>query len=372
MAKLGKYSKEVPKKKHPVRNTVLIVLLILLILIGAVFLYFWSRLDLIQFDDEIDKTVYSTEPLVAATEAPIEIIEEETVPQVDDIVDISDLELIEGLPLIPDSDILKNVHVTNILIIGTDERTQKFSSDARSDSMILVSIDRDANTGKLVSLERGMGVPILEGRYEGNYDWLTHMFSYGGADLLMKTIEHCFKVEVDRYIRFNFNSVVSVVDAIGGIEVELSSEEAAYLGRYYDDNTSTGSQQPIVSGRNRLDGGNALAFARLRWIDSDWQRVQRQRKVILAVVDELKGSSFTELNELLDVVLPMVQTNLTKLEIADLMFYAANLLSATFDQMTIPQHGTYGGMKGLGGRSLYAVDFEENSRILREFLYGES
>ena len=213
-------------------------------------------------------------------------------------------------------------------------------------------------------------LPVLEGQYEGQYDWLTHIFRYGGADLLVKTVEHCFKVEIDHYVRFNFTSVTSVVDAVGGVEVELTQSEVNYLGLFSDTNSSTGAQAPLKVGTNRLDGGNALAYARLRAIDSDWRRVERQRKVILGVVNALKGSSLTELNSLMDTVLPMIQTNLTKLEIAELLLRAPNLLTAEFDQMTIPQSGTYGGMKGMGGRSLFAVDFEINSQILHEFLYG--
>ena len=120
---------------------------------------------------------------------------------------------------------------------------------------------------------------------------------------------------------------------------------------------------------NHLDGGNALAYARLRAIDSDWQRVGRQRKVILAVVDALKESSLLELNELADTVLPLIQTNLTKLEIAELILYAPNFLTSEFDQMTIPKQGTYGGMKIRNGASAFAVDFELNNDLLHRFLY---
>lgn len=237
--------------------------------------------------------------------------------------------------------------------------------------MIIASMNWEDNTVKLVSLERGMGVPVLEGQYAGQYDWLTHIFRYGGADLLMKTVEHCFKVEIDHYVRFNFTSVTSIVDAIGGVEVEMTAAEANYLGLFYMNNSSTGNQQPLKPGINLLDGGNALSYARLRSIDSDWQRVERQRKVIIGVVNALKGSSLADLNNLVNQVLPLIQTNLTKLEITELMLKAPGLLTATFDQMTIPKSGTYGGMKGMGGRSLFAVDFDTNSKILREFLYGE-
>lgn len=359
---MAKYMKEKPKKRRTWLKVLLIILLLIFFLIGGIFAFLWAKLDLIQYEDEIDYGVYHTEPDANATEATEE-------PEAD-IVDISGLELVETAPTVPDTEIQDTENVFNILLIGTDERTKEFNVDARSDSMILVSIDKDKNTVKLVSLERGVGVPILEGEHEGKYDWLTHVFRYGGADLLVRTVEYCFKVDVDNYVRINFNSVTQVVDSVGGVDVELTKAEVDYLGLFYQHNSSTGTQQPLKVGVNHLDGGNALAYARLREIDSDWQRVGRQRKVILAVVDALKGSSLIQLNNLADDVLPLIQTDLTKTEIAELVLYAPNFLKAEFDQMTIPKQGTYGGMSVMGGRGAFAVDYEVNNKILHDFLYG--
>lgn len=347
---MGKYSKNSGKKKHPILKGFLILLLILFLLAAGAVGIIWMKMDLIQYDDLSSETPQETQA--------VEIEEEE---EVADFIDISGLEMMETAPEISDGEVNSEDHIVNILILGTDERSKDFSTNARSDCMILASIDKKANTVKLVSLERGMGVPVLEGQYQGKYDWLTHMFRYGGADLVMKTVEHCFKVEVDHYVRFNFTAVESIVDVVGGIDMELTSAEA---------NVIRNVQSDVKKGMNHLYGPAALAFSRLRSIDSDWQRVGRQRKVIIAVVNELKGSNLTQLNDFVNTVLPMIRTNLTKMEIAELMIYAPNLLSATFEQMTIPKSGTYGGMRGMGGRSLYAVDFDANAKILSEFLYG--
>jgi LCP family protein required for cell wall assembly len=217
---------------------------------------------------------------------------------------------------------------------------------------------------RLVSLERGIGVPILEGKYAGEYDLLTHIFRWGGADLLIKTVEHCFKIDVKHYVRLNFAAVEKIVDTIGGIDLEISEDEAFGLNEW------AGDRNRIVhSGVNRVNGETALRFARLRWIDSDWQRVGRQRKVILSVVNELKDSSLKELDDLADEVLPLIQTNLTKLEIAELILYAPNFLRSEFDQMTIPKQGTYGGMAIRKGAGAFAVDYEINNDLLYRFLY---
>lgn len=352
----GKFER---KRSWFARHKILVaVILIFLLLIVTVVGYVWSKLNLIQYADEIRNP---GEMLYPGENTP----EEETYGtegEEDNLVDISGLAQSETEPLIPQTEIEKNKNVINILLIGTDERSTKFSDNARSDSMILVSINKENKTVKLVSLERGMGVPIMAGEYEGQWDWLTHIFRYGGADLLVDTVEYCFKVEVDHYVRVNFTSVREGIDAIGGIEMELTRNEAGALNWDTDWN--------LQAGMNHLTGQQALSFARLRAIDSDWQRVQRQRKVIVAAVNALKGSSLKELNDLLDQVLPLIQTNMTMLEIADLMLYSPNFLNSTFDQMTIPKEGTYGGMTGLWDKPLFAVDFETNSQILKEFLYG--
>lgn len=354
----GKYSgqtkpakKQKPRKKmNKVLLGILIFFLILILLIVAVVWFLWAKLDLIEFEDEIDKSVYSSNQ-------NLDLEDEES----EEIVDISGLEMVDGDLEIPDSEIWDEENVLNILLIGTDERTKEFNVNARSDSMILVSIDKDYNTVKLVSLERGIAAPILEGQYAGQYDWLTHVFRYGGSDLLVKTVEYCFKVDVDHYVRVNFNSVTQVVDAIGGIDMTLTKSEANALNK--------GSDIDLKEGVNHLDGATALSFARLRSIDSDWNRVARQRKVILAVVDALKGSSLLDLNNLADQVLPLIQTNLTKMEIAELVLYAPNFLQAEFDQMTIPKQGTYRGKTVMGGRGSFYIDFEVNNDLLHRFLY---
>ncbi len=252
----------------------------------------------------------------------------------------------------------KNKDVINILLVGTDERSEEFSENARSDSMILASLNKKTKTIHLVSLERGMGVPVLEGPYAGEYDWLTHIFRYGGADLLMRTVRECFKVDVDRYVRVNFAAVTRAVDVLGGIDMELSAAEAEYMGH---------GMQP---GMNHLDGKLALSYSRMRAPDSDWHRVERQRKVIVACFDKVRDSNLLELNNLADELLPLVRTNLTKGEITNLMLTAPRFLSADVEQMTIPVKDSFGSMEGMGGRILFDVDFDTNNAILHEFLYG--
>lgn len=258
-------------------------------------------------------------------------------------------------------------HVTNILLIGTDERTQSFSNKARGDSCMLLSINTSGSAPvvSLISFERGMGMPILSGQYAGQWDWLTHLFRYGGAEMMMQSIETCFNIKIDHYVRVNFATFTAGIDALGGVDVKFSSKEAEYFNRYSDMNA--------VVGTNHLNGENALRFARLRSIDSDWQRIERQRKIISAAINKLKTKNLAELDALITTCTKLVRTDLTQDAITRLLLEVVpGLTNVTVQQMTIPQKGTYGSQKVMGGRNAFAPDFEENTRLLHNMIYGLS
>ncbi len=336
-------------------KVLLILLTVLTLLVGIVVGFIFIKLSKIDFSDGTIRETMATYPIEEGQTTPEEI---DGAAEEDLVLDTSGLTEMETNPVIPDVEIQENDDIVNILLLGTDSYDGTLTKYARSDCMILVSINKTEKTVKLVSLERGMGVYMETGEKAGEWDLLTHAFRWGGAKLVCDCVENHLRVEVDHYVRVTFTTVETVVDAIGGIDVELSEDEVwAYRHRYPE----------YEPGINHLNGEQALCFARLRSIDSDWKRVERQRKVILAAVEALKGASLTELNNLLDQTLPLIQTNMSMLEIADLMLYAPNFLQSAFDQMTIPKQGTYGYKYGITG---FAVDYEVNSQILRDFLYG--
>lgn len=342
-------------------RAILIILLVLVLLVvtllGAAYLYYRSKISLLQPDD----TLPSEDRVLDASE------EQELNDQGQDLNDamngiLASLETVE--PTIPEKEIVEDDHVINILLIGTDDAGSGFSTNARGDTCMLFSINTsgDHPVISLVSFERGMGVPILEGQYEGQWDWLTHTFFYGGADLMLKEIQHCFSVDVDYYVRVNFHSFIAGIDAIGGVDVYMDQAEASYF--------INGANYPAVVGINHLNGRMALNYARLREIDSDWQRIQRQREVIESAINQLRKLSLADADALINDLLGLVRTNMTEEVITELLLLLPSLPNATVQQMTIPQNGTYGGMTGMGGRGLFAVDFEVNTQILHEFLYG--
>lgn len=332
----------------------IILLLTIMTLLG--WAYYNSKLDLIQYDDGSKEIDTSTSYAIDNDELDIADL-----PDAPEDVDTSGgIEILEG-------DIYHDDNVINILLLGTDERTDEFNENARADSIMVMSLNTKEHTIKLISIERGIGVPV-PGR---NDDWITHTFRYGGAALTMQTVRDCFKLDVNRYIRVNFNAFKEGVSAIGGIDIELTPAEAEYINNIARHDSSKETQH-VSAGQQHLNGATALTYARIRKIDSDWKRIERQRTVIQAAINQVKNSDIFTLNALADAILPMVQTNLTKAEITRLMLEVPAFLSegSKMEQMTIPTYETCWNSVGMDGRKMIGVDFEANAQILREFFYG--
>lgn len=355
--------------KRGIRIAVIVIVCLFLAAIGF-FHYEYSRLQKDQSDaytDEYVAQLKQEEDNSSVAKSAEEDMEK-------NLEGVEESEVVEA-----EGEIFQDSNVYNILLIGTDDRTEKFSTDARGDTCILLSINKETGKVTLASFERGIGVPILWGPYEGQWDWLTHMFRYGGAQMMVEEIRDNFLVDVNRYIRVNIRTLVKLIDAIGGIDVELTQAEADHLNNpegTFTEGYAKGigmedeEQFDLVAGVNHLNGVTAMVYARTRYIDDDWHRVQRQRKVIMAAAEKLSQLSASEMIATLDAVVPLVQTDLSETEVAELLTLAPTFMGAEIQQITIPADGTYGSMKGMDGRSMYAVDFNANAKILKELLYG--
>ena len=348
-------------RKKPIGIIIAISIVLLLTIVTLLgWAYYNSKLDLIQYDDGSKEIDTSTSYAIDNDELDIADL-----PDAPEDVDASGgIEILEG-------DIYHDDNVVNILLLGTDERTNELNENARADSIMVMSLNTKEHTIKLISIERGIGVPV-PGR---NDDWITHTFRYGGAALTMQTVRDCFKLDVERYVRVNFNVVSKAIDKIGGVDIELTQAEAEHLNSAKKNYYESGSDiQTVHAGTNHLNGDTAMAYARIRKIDSDWKRIERQRTVIQAAINQVKNSDIFTLNALADAILPMVQTNLTKAEITRLMLEVPAFLSegSKMKQMTIPTYETCWNSVGVDGRKMIGVDFEANAQILKEFFYGVS
>lgn len=380
------------KKKHPIRRALGIILLVLLCLLLAlaltVYLYLHSKFQLMQEDNwtaaetpeisgEVDETGdetggenessggsfgegnTGTESGTNSGESDYET--GAPTPETMDPV-YADLETKDAVEATGEVRVDKQVF--NILLIGSDEHTDSYSSASRSDSCMLLSIN---TTGvkpviSLVSFQRDMAVLVQEGSHAGQWDKLNHTFQYGGAEQLMRQIEYSFKVDVDYYVRVNFNVFEKGIDYIGGVDVYMDEKEVTY---FHDGHISP----DVFVGTNHLNGRLALCYARLREIDSDWSRIQRQREVIISAFNKAKGMSFGEIDSMINTLLPMVRTNLSEWKVAQLMLLIPSILQADVQQLSVPVAGTYGLLDD--PRWMLSVDFAANAEVLHEFLYGE-
>lgn len=287
--------------------------------------------------------------------------------------DVSPVDPSESLPSIEDvtfpteitEPVEKEDHVINILLVGQDTRSSKVR--ARSDSMILVTFNTKAKTVTLTSFMRDSYVQIPG--YAPHK--LNHAYQYGGFSLLNETLKVNFGVEVDGNVEVNFSQFQKLIDLLGGVDISLTEEEAEYLY-----NGSSGVYDVTV-GLNRLNGEEALAYARLREIDSDYRRTERQRKVLLSLAQAYKNQPIDQMLALLEEVMGLITTDMDNGEIIGMLWEVFPMLSsAQFNTQQIPAVGTFdqGDVQvraGLKNWFQYNIDFEANREILREIFEEE-
>lgn len=269
------------------------------------------------------------------------------------------------------SEPMKEKGVINILLIGNDSREN--GEDGRSDAMILVSISDKTKTITMTSLLRDMYVDIPG--HDGNR--LNAAYSYGGPELLMETIEQNFDIEIHRYALVNFQAFANLVDAVGGVDLELTNGEVNYVNGYLVEYNmlegrpeGTDYLDTSLSGMIHLNGPQALAYTRNRYIGTDFGRTERQRKVLAAVMKKMPATLAVNSSELIDGLFPNLTTNLTKNECFRLSLNGSKFLTYELVQQAIPAEGTYSNAT-IRSMAVLQVDFEANKRILQESIYGK-
>ncbi len=244
--------------------------------------------------------------------------------------------------------------VKNILFIGVDDDS---GGSSRSDSMILVSLDENNKKIKLTSFMRDTWVYIPD----HDYAKLNAAYSYGGTGLLMDTIEYNFGIQIDNYCLVDFEIFSDIIDELGGVTVEVEKREADFINRT--------SKQNIESGKTKLNGAEALVYCRIRYLDSDFYRTARQRKVMNAIVTQAKDSNVFTLYSLAETILPQVKTDITKAEMTLLVIKAMRYIGYDMQEMRIPVDNTYTN-KYFGSQEALSIDFEANKKALKEFIYN--
>ena len=249
------------------------------------------------------------------------------------------------------------------MLVGQDAREGWGRS--RSDTMMLVTFNKSKGDITLTSFMRDEYVQIPG--YGATK--LCHAYAYGGMELLNQTLYNHYGVEIHGNFEVDFSGFEDIIDYLGGVDIELTGAEAKYLreaGHSY-----------VKKGKCHLRGNTALLYARLRSIDNDYNRAERQRNVMMSLIDSYKGLDKTEMLTLLYDILPYLTTNISQTDIVNYAMDLFPILSGSeVTPMRLPVDGTFdtGFVKVSEGQKLWCqlnIDFEANRKILDEIFAEE-
>lgn len=325
-----KHTVQNKRRKNPLVVLIQALLLIAVILCVAGITYWYRTIGMIGRVEEPETTLSSEEQSAILDELYASL---PTEPE----------DATEATAVAPEDYISNTANIINILLIGQDARGTHNSK--LSDTMILCTINREKKTLVLTSFLRDLYVkmPSYEGSSYGknrlnvaySLGWLYH-----GEGAGMKMLDQCllenFGVQVDHNIEVDFTAFSQIVDILGGLDIELTAREAQYL------NSESNWQWSLQEGINHLTGEQTLEYARIRKLDNDFKRTERQRNVITALVEQSRSMTFTQFDTLLTTILPLLTTDMDAGQITE---YALVLLPILPDlQMTsqaIPQNDQY-------------------------------
>lgn len=262
----------------------------------------------------------------------------------------------------------------NVLLMGTDSRDVN-AKTGRTDVMIIASVNLKTGEIKLSSLARDMYVPIPNGVGENR---INAAHAFGGPELALKTVNQNFEMNIQDYALVNFAGMASIVDAVGGVDIELVGEEwfwinyGVALGEDYEGFAKSDARRLLTEEDMdtvvHLDGLQAVAYARIRKMDNDLQRASRQRILLQAIMEKAMASKSTLVNVALSM-LPYVNTNMTPNRIMQLVLQFLAADSFSFTEMSIPVEGTYRN-ETVNEMQVITFDQAQNNQALHNFIYG--
>lgn len=213
------------------------------------------------------------------------------------------------------SSIQQEKKITNIALFGIDSRSGGNADTGLSDAIIILSINHETNKVKLISIMRDSYVQI-----NGRGDKLTHAYGYGGAALAIKTLNENFNLDITDYVTVNFDQMAHVVDAVGGITLDVSEAERLSMNHNIDEIRGSAGKFLYQSGKNiHLNGDQAVGYARIRNVDSDQARTGRQREVLMAVFEKVTTMSVLKYPSLAKSMIPMVTTSFSYSDVLEFL-----------------------------------------------------
>lgn len=261
------------------------------------------------------------------------------------------------------SDLAHSPKVKNILLLGVDSRDPEDNTSSRSDSMMLISVDSEHKCIKMTSFLRDTWVYIPS---ENSKQRLNAACSYDGYNGVVDTIEYNFGVDIDGYVVADFEMFKVLVDAIGGVEVEVTKAEADEVTNH---EYRYGGVK-LDEGKYKLTGEQALAYCRIRKIDTDFQRAYRQRTVMQAIMKSVKSANLLKLASMATKCAPYIQTNLSNSYIMSAAVSALSCMS-TMVESRVPFDGTWK-YETIRGNSVITIDVDKNKQMLIDNIYNKS
>jgi LCP family protein required for cell wall assembly len=261
-----------------------------------------------------------------------------------------------------------NSKVWNILLIGSDSRDT--GSRGRSDSVILITLNKEAKEITATSFLRDIYLEI-PGKGENR---LNAAYAYGGPELLMDTLELNFKIKVDEYVKVDFFDFIDIIDALGGLTMDVSKEELEVMNGYIREmNTllSQNEEEDFIkeAGTYHLNGKQVLAYSRNRYTkNGDFDRTDRQREIFQALLGKVFSLNPIELNNLLNTTLPQITTNITEGDILLQLISIPSYTEYEVNQFCIPVQNSFTNRR-IRGMEVLCIDFMDNRRQLNSKLY---
>ena len=246
----------------------------------------------------------------------------------------------------------------NILLLGGDSRST--NAYERTDSMIIISINREESLVKMTSIMRDTWVNIPGHKHNK----INAANVFGGPELVVQTVNQSFGTDIEDYVIVNMSDMATIIDLMDGIDLEISEAEKNEIN-----NGDNGGVQLRNAGLVHLNGKQAVTFSRIRYIDSDYKRVMRQQRILLSMADKAQNMEVDELTEIAADVKDIVFSSLDKGELEDLAMAFMVMEVADVEQFRVPAEGTFESGTFDGVWSI-RPDLEKNQALLREFIYG--
>ena len=258
--------------------------------------------------------------------------------------------------------------VRNIALLGLD--TRQDNNVGRSDAIVILTIDKEHNKLKLTSIARDTYVAI-EGHSK---DKLTHAYAYGKSQLAVKTLNQNFDLEIKDYVTMNFYGLARVIDYIGGVDINVTEAEKNELNKnIFPEMRSLGMECPAIkaAGTQGLNGAQAVCYARIRHIDSDVQRGNRQKTVLMAMFKKAKSMGALKLPQFAQMFLKECETSLSTNDIMALGSWGL-VSSPEFEQLSVPNENIPSSGKIIKGVWYYVYDLETAKKDIKDFIFEEN